>query len=85
MDKSKEIDLLNRHSPAFVTDFRFYPTNKYDNQGRSFFEQELHDITSKEFTMIINEYNQKIAQHMIEDAEQNGTSMISYTDNYKTT
>ena len=85
MEESREIALLNRHNPAFVTDFRIYPETKYDHGKELLFEKELHDITSEEFTGNINEYNQKIAHRMIEEAEQKGTSMVSYTDSYKTT
>jgi L-2,4-diaminobutyrate decarboxylase len=85
MEESKDIALLNRHNPAFVADFRFYPETKYSDNGGQLFEKELHDMTSKEFTNTINEYNQNIAQHMIEEAQQKGTSMISYTDSYKAT
>ena len=85
IEESKEIDLLNRHNPAFVTDFRIYPQTKSDEEGRLLFKQEMQDKTSEEFTQEINEYNQRIAQHMVERAEKYGTSMISYTDNYKTT
>jgi L-2,4-diaminobutyrate decarboxylase len=84
IEASKEIALLNRHNPAFVTDFRIYPETKYDKMGL-LFEKELNDLTSEEFTRKINLYNQEIAQCMIEEAETKGTSMVSYTDSYKTT
>ncbi len=85
MDSTREIALLNRHNPAFVTDFRIYPETKYDSEGRSLFERELHDLTGREFTGKVNEYNRSIAQRMIREAGENGTSMVSYTDCYKTT
>lgn len=85
MEGTGEIALLNRHNPAFVTDFRVYPKTKYDGDGKLLFEKEIHDAASGAFTKKINEYNRKIAEHMIERAEQKGTSMVSYTDCYKTT
>ena len=85
MEESNDITLLNSHNPAFVTDFRIYPKTKYTDDGELLFEKELHDISSKEFTNQINKYNQKIAKQMIEEAERKGTSMVSYTDSYKTT
>ena len=85
MEENKNIALLNRHNPAFVTDFRVYPDGKYADDGGLLFEKELHDITSREFTEQVNKYNQKIAEHMIEKSKTKGTSMVSYTDAYKTT
>lgn len=85
MDKCQDIELLNRHNPAFVTDFRIYPHTKHDTDGGSMFLKEMRDDTDEEFTEKINSYNQKIAQYMIGKAQHEGTAMISYTDNYKTT
>jgi glutamate/tyrosine decarboxylase-like PLP-dependent enzyme len=82
---SQDITLLNRHNPAFVTDFRIYPHTKFDESGLRYFDRELHDNIEHTFTQSINEYNQKIAQYMIHKSEQEGTSVISYTDSYKTT
>jgi len=36
---------LNRHNPAFVTDFRIYPETKYADDGELLFEKELRDKT----------------------------------------
>ena len=85
IDVSPDMTVLNRHNPAYVTDFRLYPQTKCDRDGVLFFEQELHDNVAESFTQHVNVYNQRIAQRMIERAEQEGTSMISYTDSYKTT
>ncbi len=85
IEDSREISLLNRHNPAFVTDFRIYPETKYAADGSLLFERELQDKTDNEFTEKVNLYNQKIAQHMILEAGQKGTSILSYTDSYKTT
>jgi L-2,4-diaminobutyrate decarboxylase len=82
--KSEDIAVMNRNNPAFVTDFRMYPKNKIKN-GESLFEQELHDKVPKAFTEKINKYNQAIAHKVIEHAESKGTSLISYTDSYRTT
>ncbi|WP_406660085.1 pyridoxal-dependent decarboxylase [Methanolobus sp. ZRKC3] len=82
---SPDIDLLNRHNPAFVTDFRIYPHTKYDADGKLLFIKEMRDETEEKFTESINIYNQRIAHYMIERSEQEGTAMISYTDDYKTT
>ena len=80
-----DLILLNRHNPAFVTDFRIYPETKYDDHGELLFEKELRDKTDREFTETINEYNRKVAKQMIDDAGSEGTSIVSYTDSYKTT
>jgi glutamate/tyrosine decarboxylase-like PLP-dependent enzyme len=85
MDNCQDIELLNRHNPAFVTDFRIYPHTKYDANGNALFQKEMHDETEEEFTEKVNSYNQRIAQYMITKAQKEGTAMISYTDNYKTT
>ena len=85
MEQSKDITLLNRHNPAFVTDFRIYPETKYADDGELLFEKELRDKTDKGFTEQVNEYNRKIAKQMIEEAGSKGTSIVSYTDAYKTT
>ena len=85
MEQSPDIELLNQHNPAFVTDFRIYPQTKHDYDGDSVFERELHDAAGEKFTGQVNEYNQRIAQMMDRMAEERGTSLISYTDNYKTT
>ena len=39
IEESPDITLLNKHNPAFVTDFRFYPDTKYDTDGELFFEK----------------------------------------------
>ncbi|WP_340819516.1 pyridoxal-dependent decarboxylase [Methanolobus sp. WCC4] len=85
MDDCQDIELLNRHNPAFVTDFRIYPHTKFDTDGNPLFQKEMRDETKEEFTEKVNSYNQRIAQHMITTAQKEGTAMISYTDNYKTT
>lgn len=86
IEKCDDIALLNRHNPAFVTDFRFYPDSKYNPvDGKLQFKKELHDKTSKRFTDRINNYNKKIVQQMIHCARVKGTSLVSYTDAYKTT
>jgi glutamate/tyrosine decarboxylase-like PLP-dependent enzyme len=85
IERSPDIVVLNRHNPAYVTDFRLYPQTKWDCDGVLFFEQELHDNVAETFTQQVNAYNQRIAQRMIERAEHEGTSMLSYTDSYKTT
>ncbi|WMW21964.1 pyridoxal-dependent decarboxylase [Methanolobus mangrovi] len=85
MDDCQDIELLNRHNPAFVTDFRIYPHTKYDSVGESLYLKEMCDENEEKFTDKVNSYNQRIAQYMIEKAQHEGTAMISYTDNYKTT
>ncbi len=85
IEESKNIALLNRYNPAFVTDFRIYPDGKYTDAGGLLFENELRDIASQEFTEQVNKYNQKIVEHMIEESKTKGTSIVSYTDSYKTT
>ena len=85
IDESPDITLLNKHNPAFVTDFRFYPETKYDTDGELFFEKELHDRVPAEFTEKINRYNNEIAEYVLKQAESGGTPIISYTDSYKTT
>ena len=85
IEASSDIVLLNRNNPAFVTDFRVYPGTKYAKDGASLFERELHGMTSGAFTEKTNEYNRKIALTMIGEAERKGTTILSYTDSYKTT
>ena len=84
LEESPDIAILNRHNPAFVTDFRFYPETKYDIDGELFFEKELQDRISPEFTEKINRYNREIAEYVLKEAESKGTPIISYTDSYKT-
>jgi L-2,4-diaminobutyrate decarboxylase len=73
IERSKEITLLNRYNPAFVTDFRIYPETKYDEDKNSLFERELHDEIEHSFTERINEYNRKISQYMTDRADREGT------------
>ncbi len=85
IDQSPDIALLNRNNPAFVTDFRFYPHSKLDENGMPWFERELHDEVPEYFTESINQYNRAIAEFVLREAELKGTAVVSYTDSYKTT
>jgi L-2,4-diaminobutyrate decarboxylase len=85
IERSLDIAVLNRHNPAFVTDLRIYPETKYDDDGLVLWDRELHDQTPGAFTERVNAYNRRIVQCLVERAEQRGTSMLSYTDSYKTT
>lgn len=85
IEASGDIVLLNRNNPAFVTDFRVYPGAKIADDGESLFERELGGMTTDAFTEGINDYNRRIALRMIGEAERKGTTIVSYTDSYKTT
>lgn len=85
LGRSKEIAILNRHNPAFVTDFRIYWKSKYNSEGESLFTKELHDQVDKEFTEKVNRYNQNIIHEIIRAAKEKGSSLLSYTDSYKKT
>ena len=85
IEQSPDIALLNRNNPAFVTDIRFYPQSKFDEQGNLWYQRELHDEVPEEFSEMINRYNRAIAEFVLSEAELAGTPVISYTDSYKTT
>lgn len=85
VEQSADIALLNSHNPAFVTDIRFYPRSKYDENGIPWFERELHDEVPESFSENINQYNREIAELVLGEAKLKGTPVISYTDSYKTT
>lgn len=85
IEKTEDIVLLNRHNPAFVTDFRFYPKSRYDSDGKLLFEKELHNKIDKSFTNEINNYNQKIVDTLYETSFKTGGSFISFTNIYKPT
>lgn len=80
-----EIAVLNCHNPAFVTDFRIYPETRLADDGTPLASREIHDLVPADFTVRINDYNRRIAERLIARAEQEGSSMISYTESYKTT
>ncbi len=85
VEESPDIALLNHNNPAFVTDIRFYPHSKYDDNGIPWYERELHDEVPQSFTENINQYNREIAEFVLHEAETKGTPVVSYTDSYKTT
>ncbi len=85
MEKSADIAVMNKHNPAFVTDFRVYPKTKHGKNGEELFDLELHDKLPQSFTERVNKFNVKLAEKMIHEAEQKGSSMISYTDVYRKT
>lgn len=85
LDSTLDIAILNRHNPAFVTDFRIYPETITSSDGKILFEEELHDGIDSGYTEWINQYNRAIVERMHENARKSGSSVLSYTDSYKTT
>lgn len=82
LENRKDIEVLNRHNPAFVTDFRIYPNPIEEGKG---FLAELHEFTGEEYTQTVNKYNVAVIKKMIEISQRESTSILSYTDSYKKT
>jgi glutamate/tyrosine decarboxylase-like PLP-dependent enzyme len=83
--ESHDIALLNRHNPAFVTDFRVYPHSKYARDGRLLADKELDDEIAPEYTQSINEYNRQIVEYMQAEIGSAEAALLSYSDSYRTT
>jgi L-2,4-diaminobutyrate decarboxylase len=90
LERSADMVVLNRNNPAFVTDFRVYPpTVLQDMEQRgmgknAMLKAEFNDEIAPESIEAINLYNRAIVEAVMARAYATGSSLLSYTDLYRT-